>query len=160
MTGEQYRETATATAYDLVLALCRRRLSYLGHVLRMPADRMVRCALMALVIDASHYPTGSLFSDCRASRCHNSWQWRRVVHCGAPKWRLCRELNCVFKWFLVMLMYHRTLGFAMNKCIVVMLPVDTTMAVMCHVLFCLLHAVSWLRMPMRLLHVLPQCRHM
>ena len=44
--------------------------------------------------------------------------------------------------------------------IVVMLPVDTTMAVMCHVLFCLLHSLSWLRMPMRLLHVLPQCRHM
>ena len=44
--------------------------------------------------------------------------------------------------------------------VVVMLPVDTTMAVMCHVLFCLLHARSWLRMPMRLLHVLPQCRHM
>ena len=44
--------------------------------------------------------------------------------------------------------------------VVVMLPVDTTMAVMCHVLFCLLHALSWLRMPMRLLHVLPQCRHM
>ena len=63
MTGEHYRETATAPAYDLVLAVRRRRLRYLGHVLRMPADRMVRCSLMALVIDASHYPTGSLFSD-------------------------------------------------------------------------------------------------
>ena len=65
MRGEHYRETATAPAYDLVLAVRRRRLRYLGHVLRMPADRMVRCALMALVIDASHYPTGSLFSDCQ-----------------------------------------------------------------------------------------------
>ena len=65
MTGEHYRETATAPAYDLVLAVRRRRLRYLGHVLRMPADRMVRCALLALVIDASHYPTGSLFSDCQ-----------------------------------------------------------------------------------------------
>ena len=44
--------------------------------------------------------------------------------------------------------------------LVVMLPVHTTMAVMCHVLFCLLHALSWLRMPMLLLHVLSQCRHM
>ena len=65
MTGEHYQETATAPAYNLVLAVRRRCLRYLGHVLRMPADRMVRCALMALVIDASHYPTGSLFSDCQ-----------------------------------------------------------------------------------------------
>ena len=46
------------------------------------------------------------------------------------------------------------------RVVVVMVPVDTTMAVMCHVPFCLLHARSWLRMPMRLLHVLPQCRQM
>ena len=46
MTGEHYREMATAPAYDLVLAVRRRRLRYLGHVLRMPADKMVRCALM------------------------------------------------------------------------------------------------------------------
>ena len=65
MKGEHYPETATAPAYDLVLVLRRRRLRYLGHVLRMPADRMVRCALMALVIYARHYPTGSLFNDCQ-----------------------------------------------------------------------------------------------
>ena len=65
MTGEHYRETATAPAYDLVLAVRRRRLRDLGHVLRMPSDRMVRCALVALVIDGSHYPSGSLFSDCQ-----------------------------------------------------------------------------------------------
>ena len=79
MTGEHYRETATApAAYDLVLAVRRRRLRYLGHVMRMPSDRMVRCALMALAIDASHYSSGRLFSDCaaRASRCRNLWQWR------------------------------------------------------------------------------------
>ena len=66
MTGEHYRETATAPAYDLVLAVRRRRLRYVGHVLRMPADKMVRCALMALVPDSVMYPTGSLFSDCQA----------------------------------------------------------------------------------------------
>ena len=65
MTGEHYRQTATAPAYDLVLAVRRRRLRYLGHVLRMPSDRMVRCALMALVTDTSHYPSGSLLSDCQ-----------------------------------------------------------------------------------------------
>ena len=65
MTDEHYRETATAPAYDLVLAVRRRRLRYVGHVLRMPADRMVRCAHMALVSDCIMYPTGSLFSDCQ-----------------------------------------------------------------------------------------------
>ena len=65
MIGEHYREAATALAYDLVLAVRRRRLCYLGHVLRMPSDRMVRCALMALVTDTSQYPSGSLLSDCQ-----------------------------------------------------------------------------------------------
>ena len=65
LTGEHYRETAIAPAYDLVLAVRRRRLRYLGHVLRMPAERMVRRALMALVSDSVMYPTGSLFSDCQ-----------------------------------------------------------------------------------------------
>ena len=65
LTGEHYRETAIAPAYDLVLAVRRRRLRCLGHVLRMPAERMVRRALMALVSDSVMYPTGSLFSDCQ-----------------------------------------------------------------------------------------------
>ena len=65
LTGEHYRETAIAPAYDLVLAVRRRRLRYLGHVLRMPAERMVRRALLALVSYSVMYPTGSLFSDCQ-----------------------------------------------------------------------------------------------
>ena len=67
MTDEHYRETAWCwrRVDDLVLAVRRRSLRYFGHVRRMPADRMMRCALMALVIDASHYQTGSLFSGCQ-----------------------------------------------------------------------------------------------
>ena len=34
-------------------------------MLRMPADRMVRGALMALVVDSSQYLTDSLLSDCQ-----------------------------------------------------------------------------------------------
>ena len=86
MTGEHYRETATAPAYDLVLAVCRRRLRYLGHVLRMPAERMVRCALMAIVSDSVMYPTGSLFSDCQGvalpqlvAMASNRTMWRAKV---------------------------------------------------------------------------------
>ena len=39
--------------------------THMAYTAHMPADRMVRCALMALVIDACHYPMGSLFSDCQ-----------------------------------------------------------------------------------------------
>ena len=49
MTGEHYRETATSPAYDLELVIRSRRLRYSGHVLRMPTDRTVLCALMPLV---------------------------------------------------------------------------------------------------------------
>ena len=32
----------------------------------------------------------------RVSRCHNLWQWRRIVQCGAPKWRHYREHHMHF----------------------------------------------------------------
>ena len=89
MTGEHYRETAIAPAYDLVLAVRRCRLRYLGHVLRMPAERMVRRALMAdlaLVSDTIMYPTGSEFSDCQGvalpqlvAMASNLTMWRAKV---------------------------------------------------------------------------------
>ena len=73
-------------AYDLVLAVRRRRLRYLGHVLRMPTDRMVRCAPMALVSDSVMYPTGSLFSNCQGvalpqlvAMASNRAMWRAKV---------------------------------------------------------------------------------
>ena len=37
---------------------------YLGHLLRMPPDRIVRRALVALVKGGTCYPEGSLFDDC------------------------------------------------------------------------------------------------
>ena len=70
ITGEEYRVTATEPAYNLVLAVRKRRLRYLGHVLRMPADRMVRRSLMALVKGGTHYPAGSLLSDCVGEEMH------------------------------------------------------------------------------------------
>ena len=42
ITGEPYRDTATRPAYDLLLAIRRRRLRFLGHVLRMDQSRLVR----------------------------------------------------------------------------------------------------------------------
>ena len=109
MTGEHYRETATAPAYDLVLAVRRRRMRYLSYVLRMPSDGIVRCALMALVIDTSHYPSGSLLSDCQGIALPqlvvmalSRSMWRAKV--ASLSWTELR-----FKWYLVILMYHRTL---------------------------------------------------
>ena len=67
ITGEDYRTTATVPAYNLVLAVRKRRLRYLGHVLRLPAESIVRCSLLALVKGGTHYPEGSLFSDCEAA---------------------------------------------------------------------------------------------
>ena len=50
--------------YDLVLAVRMRRMRYLGHVLRLPPDRIVWRSLIALVKGGTYYPEGSLFSDC------------------------------------------------------------------------------------------------
>ena len=56
ITGEDYRTTATVPAYNLVLVVRKRRLRYLGHVLRLPAESIVRLSLLALVKGRTHYP--------------------------------------------------------------------------------------------------------
>ena len=66
ITSEDYRIRATVPVYNLVLAVRKRRLRYLGHVLRLPAESIVRRSLLALVKGGAHYPDGSL-SDCEAS---------------------------------------------------------------------------------------------
>ena len=65
-----YRVTATAPEYDLLLAIRQRRLRYLGHILRMPECRVVRRALVALAKGGSVYPKGSLFMDCQTMKFH------------------------------------------------------------------------------------------
>ena len=82
------RTTATAPAPDLVLAVRKCRLRYtLGHVLRLSADRMVRRSLMALLKRGTHYPGGSLLSDCEGV----AFQQLRALASNrpfvAPKWR-------------------------------------------------------------------------
>ena len=66
ITGESYRETATKPAVDLVLQIRRRRMRYLGHLLRMPPERLVRRTLMAYIDGGRNIPVGSLFMDCEA----------------------------------------------------------------------------------------------
>ena len=85
ITGGDYRDTATTPVYDLVLAVRKRRMRYLGHVLRLPQDRIVRRSLVALVKRGTYYP-GSLFSDCEVDGLHqlmmlatNRSAWRAKV---------------------------------------------------------------------------------
>ena len=72
ITGEDYSATATTLVYDLVLAVRKRRMRYLGHVLRMPPDRIVRRSLVALVKGGTCYPEDSLFSDCEVESLHET----------------------------------------------------------------------------------------
>ena len=61
ITGRSYREEATRPSYDLLTAVRTRRHHWLGHILRMAADRLVRCAVLALgQRDGPPYQPGSI----------------------------------------------------------------------------------------------------
>ena len=64
ITGESYRDTATSPIVDLLLQIRRRRMRYLGHLLRMPPERLVRKTLLAYIDGGRHVPEGSLLMDC------------------------------------------------------------------------------------------------
>ena len=64
LTGKSYRATATDPDFDLVLAIRKRRMRYLGHLLRMSSDRLVRRTLIAYVSSPDGPPKGSLLDDC------------------------------------------------------------------------------------------------
>ena len=48
ITGRSYREEATKPSYDLLTAVRTRRHHWLGYILRMPADRLVRRVVLAM----------------------------------------------------------------------------------------------------------------
>ena len=61
ITGRSYREEATNPSYDLLTAVRTLRHHWLGHILRMSADRQVRRAVLALGQRAGPpYQPGSL----------------------------------------------------------------------------------------------------
>ena len=64
ITGESYRDTATKPVVDLLLQIRRRRMRYIGHLLCMPPERLVRRPLMAYIDRGRNIPVGSLFMDC------------------------------------------------------------------------------------------------
>ena len=109
ITGEDYRTTATVPAYNLVLAVRKRRLRYLGHVLRLPAESIVRRSLLALVKGGPHYPQGIASSVTARPRCR-SWKpclW--IARLGGPKCHCLHELR-IFICASALMLYHRTLG--------------------------------------------------
>ena len=64
ITGRSYREEATTPSYDLLTAVRTRRHQWLGHILRMPANRLVRRAVLALGQRAGPpYQPGSILMD-------------------------------------------------------------------------------------------------
>ena len=65
-----FRPTQNMPVHDLVLAARKLHMRYLGHVLRLPPDRIVRHSLVALVKGGTYYPEGSLFSDCEVDYLH------------------------------------------------------------------------------------------
>ena len=65
--GEEYRVTAISPAYNLLLSVRQRRLRYLGHLLRLPHDSVVRRTLVAMAGGGNRYPEGSLFMECQGS---------------------------------------------------------------------------------------------
>ena len=69
ITGEEYRVTAVSPAYNLLLSVRQRRLRYLGHLLRLPHDSVVRRTLIVIAMagGGNRYPEGSLFMDCQGS---------------------------------------------------------------------------------------------
>ena len=62
LTNKNYRDTATNPDLNLVLLIRRRRLRYLGHILRMERHRLVRRVLAAYMHGG--VPDGSLLQDC------------------------------------------------------------------------------------------------
>ena len=56
-------ELAKAPPFDLVLTIRKRRLRYLGHILRLEQDRLAKRTLIALTNGGTVYPKGSLFMD-------------------------------------------------------------------------------------------------
>ena len=64
ITVRSYREEATTPSYDLLTAVRTRRHQWLGHILRMPANRLVRRAVLALGQRAGPpYQPGSILMD-------------------------------------------------------------------------------------------------
>ena len=64
ITGKSYREKAVNPDFNLLRSIRQRRLRYLGHILRLPPDRLLRRSLFAYIAGWDTVPEGSLIADC------------------------------------------------------------------------------------------------
>ena len=64
ITRKPYRDTAVNPDFNLVRAIRKRRLRFLGHILRLPPERLLRKSLFAYVMGSDTVPVGSLIADC------------------------------------------------------------------------------------------------
>ena len=64
ITQKCHRETASNPVFNLTLAIRKRRLRYLGHILRLADDRLLKRTLRAYVCTNAGPPQGSLLQDC------------------------------------------------------------------------------------------------
>jgi hypothetical protein len=64
ITGRSYRSEAVSPTFNLVKAVRQRRMRWLGHILRMPDERLLSQAVRAIASDGPPYPTGSILMDC------------------------------------------------------------------------------------------------
>ena len=67
ITGRSYRLEATTPSFNLVKSLQRRRLRWLGHILRMPEDRLLRRFVIGISSGGPPYKPGSLLMDINLS---------------------------------------------------------------------------------------------
>ena len=84
ITKEHYRETATNPVFNLLLAVRKRRLRSLGHLLRMTNAGLLKRTLLAYVHGGAEVPDGSLFMDCT----EHSLQIVETLAQDRVQWRL------------------------------------------------------------------------
>ena len=89
-------------SYNLLLSVRQRRLRYLGHLLRLPRDSVVRITLMAMAGGGNRYPERSPFVDCQDSELkdhethQHMWHWStNTCGIGPPTHvALAQQLEC------------------------------------------------------------------
>ena len=81
-------EPASDPPFYLILTIRKRRLRYLGHVLRMDSERLVLKTLMAFTRGGTIHPPGSLFMDVEHVPIQELFRlasdkrhWRALVEC-------------------------------------------------------------------------------
>ena len=64
ITGDHYRDTALNPTFDLLSAIRKRCLRFLGHILWLDPDRLLKQTLFAYIHNVNSRPAGSLLHGC------------------------------------------------------------------------------------------------